>query len=318
MADDHRNRVPAAGLLRAVPALCAGRAGGSGHSANDLVHRDRHPGLQFIATEIVIAHRPPGAAPPAVVRTARLRPDHPRPRSLSDRRRLHANVRIVPSNRTRPHRRHRRVVWWRSRQRERRCQGDPGEIGANGLPSDYPPYPVVRRCLQLRGQEELANDIRLRRIGCVGPFEAVQAEGAGESQVIYLRIGRPRKRSTATRPVFVRDRLHHSRRCAGDYRRRRELRAQRDMAAIDLQQCDRHRLCSGPDRPAGEPCLRGAGRRRRHRRVRPRNRRRGRGPRSCERGPRKRESTRTWCCQEIVAICWSISGHQSARRRTAG
>jgi hypothetical protein len=75
--------------------------------------------------------------------------------------------------------------------RARRCQGDPGEIGANGLPERLP----VR--IQLSGvaysfvrQEELANDIRLRRIGCVGPFEAVQAQGAGEGQVIYLRANR--------------------------------------------------------------------------------------------------------------------------------
>ena len=39
-------------------------------------------------------------------------------------------------------------------------------------------------------QEELANDIKLRRIGCVGPFEAVQAQGAGAGQVIYLRASR--------------------------------------------------------------------------------------------------------------------------------
>src|SRR5829696_7912143 len=77
--------------------------------------------------------------------------------------------------------------------RARRCQGDPGEIGANGLPERLP----VR--IQLSGvaysfvrQEELATlqDIRLRRIGCVGPFEAVQAQGSGEGQVIYLRASR--------------------------------------------------------------------------------------------------------------------------------
>ncbi|MDF2757755.1 MAG: hypothetical protein K0S99_387, partial [Thermomicrobiales bacterium] len=77
--------------------------------------------------------------------------------------------------------------------RARRCQGDPGEIDANGLPERLPlriqlsglAYSFVR-------QEELTNlqDIRLRRIGCVGPFEAVQAQGAGEGQVIYLRASR--------------------------------------------------------------------------------------------------------------------------------
>jgi hypothetical protein len=78
-----------------------------------------------------------------------------------------------------------------SPERARRCQGDPGEIGANGLPERLP----VR--IQLSGvaysfvrQEELANDIKLRRIGCVGPFEAAQAQGAGAGQVIYLRASR--------------------------------------------------------------------------------------------------------------------------------
>src|SRR5918998_2738556 len=78
-----------------------------------------------------------------------------------------------------------------SPERARRCQGDPGEIGANGLPERLP------RRIQLSGvaygfvrQEELANDIRLRRVGCVGPFEAAQAQGAGEGQVVYLRASR--------------------------------------------------------------------------------------------------------------------------------
>jgi hypothetical protein len=75
--------------------------------------------------------------------------------------------------------------------RTRECQGDPGEIDAEGLPERLP------RRIQLSGiaysfaaQEQLTDDIRLRRIGCVGPFEAAQAQGTGNGQVIYLRLGR--------------------------------------------------------------------------------------------------------------------------------
>ena len=39
-------------------------------------------------------------------------------------------------------------------------------------------------------QQQIANDIRLRRIGCVGPFEAVNEQGAGEGRIVYLRIDR--------------------------------------------------------------------------------------------------------------------------------
>jgi hypothetical protein len=73
----------------------------------------------------------------------------------------------------------------------RDCQGDPGAIGPDGLPDRLPSR------IQLSGisysfvaQEQIANDIRLRRIGCVGPFEAVEAQGTGAGQVVYLRIGR--------------------------------------------------------------------------------------------------------------------------------
>ncbi len=151
---------------------------------------------QFIATEIVIAPTGQAPPPPAVVapppgfvqitlQTTVIIGPTPTPLP---------NVRIVPlepdaaASPTPPS-----GLQAESPARERRCQGDPGEIGANGLPERLP----LR--IQLSGiaysfveQEELANleDIRLRRIGCVGPFEAVQAQGAGEGQVIYLRIGR--------------------------------------------------------------------------------------------------------------------------------
>lgn len=76
-------------------------------------------------------------------------------------------------------------------ERQRRCQGDPGAIGANGLPERLP------ASIQLSGisyrfvnQEQLDNDITLTRLSCVGPFEAVQATGSGAAQVIYLRIDR--------------------------------------------------------------------------------------------------------------------------------
>jgi hypothetical protein len=149
---------------------------------------------QFIATQIVIAPTGQTPPPPAIIppppgfvqitlqTTVNIGPT---PTPLP-------NVRIVPlepnaaASPTPPS-----GLQAESPDRARRCQGDPGEIGANGLPERLP----VR--IQLSGvaysfvrQEELANDIRLRRIGCVGPFEAVQAQGAGEGQVIYLRASR--------------------------------------------------------------------------------------------------------------------------------
>jgi hypothetical protein len=151
---------------------------------------------QFIATQIVIAPTGQAPPPPAIVapppgfvqitlQTTVIIGPTPTPLP---------NVRIVPlepsvaTSPTPPS-----GLEASSTARERRCQGDPGEIGANGLPERLP------RRIQLSGvaygfvrQEELANlnDIRLRRIGCVGPFEAVQAQGAGEGQVIYLRADR--------------------------------------------------------------------------------------------------------------------------------
>jgi hypothetical protein len=149
---------------------------------------------QFIATQIVIAPTGQAPPPPAIVPPP---PGYvqitlqttviigPTPTPLP-------NVRIIPlepnaaASPTPPS-----GLQGESPGRARRCQGDPGEIGANGLPERLP----VR--IQLSGvaysfvrQEELANDITLRRIGCVGPFEAVQAQGAGAGQVIYLRASR--------------------------------------------------------------------------------------------------------------------------------
>ena len=48
--DDHRNGVPANWLLRAIPALCAGRAGGSGHPAATAFTVIDTRVYQFIAT----------------------------------------------------------------------------------------------------------------------------------------------------------------------------------------------------------------------------------------------------------------------------
>src|SRR5215207_1261660 len=151
---------------------------------------------QFIAIQIVIAPIGQAPPPPAVVAPP---PGYvqialqttvnigPTPTPLP-------NVRIVPlepstaASPTPPS-----GLQAEAPDRARRCQGDPGEIGANGLPERLPlriqlsgvAYSFVR-------QEELTNlqDIRLRRTGCVGPFEAVQAQGSGEGQVIYLRASR--------------------------------------------------------------------------------------------------------------------------------
>jgi hypothetical protein len=151
---------------------------------------------QFIATQIVIAPTGQAPPPPAIVPPP---PGYvqitlqttvvigPTPTPLP-------NVRIIPlepsaaESPTPPS-----GLQAESPGRARRCQGDPGEIGANGLPERLPVrIQLSGVAYSFVGQEELANlnDIRLRRIGCVGPFEAVQAQGAGEGQVIYLRAGR--------------------------------------------------------------------------------------------------------------------------------
>jgi hypothetical protein len=149
---------------------------------------------QFIATEIVIAPTGQAPPPPAVVvpppgfvqitlQTTVIVGPTPTPLP---------NVRIVPLepdpavSPTPPS-----GLVAESPAGTRRCQGDPGEIGANGLPERLPlRIQLSGVAYGFVGQEELANDIRLRRIGCVGPFEAVQAQGAGAGRVIYLRVGR--------------------------------------------------------------------------------------------------------------------------------
>ena len=75
--------------------------------------------------------------------------------------------------------------------KSRQCEGDPGQMGANGLPERLP------RRIQLSGvaygfvrKDTAGSDIKLTRIGCVGPFEAAQAEGSDLRQVIYLRSNR--------------------------------------------------------------------------------------------------------------------------------
>ena len=179
---------------------------------------------QFIATQIVIAPTGQAPPPPAVVppppgfvqitlQTTVIIGPTPTPLP---------NVRIIPlepsaaASPTPPS-----GLQAESPARAGRCQGDPGEIGANGLPERLP----VR--IQLSGvaysfvrQEELANDIKLRRIGCVGPFEAVQAQGAGAGQVIYLRASRDCAEPLPVRDrLVVRRRLHRGRRCPSDHRR---------------------------------------------------------------------------------------------------
>ncbi len=70
------------------------------------------------------------------------------------------------------------------------CQGNPGATGANGLPERLP------RRIQLSGiaysfakQETIGSDVKLTRIGCVGPFEASSAEGQDQARVLFLRFG---------------------------------------------------------------------------------------------------------------------------------
>jgi hypothetical protein len=151
---------------------------------------------QFIATEIVIAPSGQVPPPPVVVppppgfvqitlQTTVIVAPTPTPLP---------NVRIVPlepqpgatASPTPPS-----GLVAESPLRARGCQGDPGEIDANGLPERLPAR------IQLSGiaysfaaQEEITNDVRLRRIGCVGPFEAAQAQGTGDGRVVYLRLGR--------------------------------------------------------------------------------------------------------------------------------
>jgi hypothetical protein len=76
-------------------------------------------------------------------------------------------------------------------EERRRCQGDPGPIGGNGLPERLPVRVQFSGiAYNFVGTEEITNDIRLRRIGCVGPFEAVQPEGGEGGRVVYLRTDR--------------------------------------------------------------------------------------------------------------------------------
>ena len=151
---------------------------------------------QFIATEIVIA--PSGQAPPPPVvvppppgfvqitlQTTVIVGPTPTPLP---------NVRIVPlepvpgatASPSPPS-----GLVAESPLRARGCQGDPGEIDADGLPARLPSrIQLSGIAYSFAGQEEITNDIRLRRIGCVGPFEAAQAQGTGDGQVVYLRLGR--------------------------------------------------------------------------------------------------------------------------------
>lgn len=73
----------------------------------------------------------------------------------------------------------------------RDCPGDPGELGDDGLPTRLPAR------IQLSGVAyrfaetvDVGGDLQLARIGCVGPFEAAQAQGEDVLQVLYLRTSR--------------------------------------------------------------------------------------------------------------------------------
>ncbi|CAA9544653.1 MAG: hypothetical protein AVDCRST_MAG19-341 [uncultured Thermomicrobiales bacterium] len=73
----------------------------------------------------------------------------------------------------------------------RQCQGDPGQIGDNGVPERLPArIQLSGIAYSFVGAEDAGGDVRLTRIGCVGPFEADQAEGIDVRQVIFLRDGR--------------------------------------------------------------------------------------------------------------------------------
>jgi len=72
----------------------------------------------------------------------------------------------------------------------RRCQGDPGPIGSNGLPERLPSRIQLSGVAYSFAEQVTASDtLQLTRLGCVGPFEAATAAGTNVSQVIYLRIG---------------------------------------------------------------------------------------------------------------------------------
>lgn len=68
------------------------------------------------------------------------------------------------------------------------CQGDPGEIGRNGLPDRLP------RRIQLSGvayrytaEASASPDAELTRVACIGPFEALQASDVDPRQALFLR-----------------------------------------------------------------------------------------------------------------------------------
>jgi hypothetical protein len=71
---------------------------------------------------------------------------------------------------------------------ERRCLGDPGAIGTNGLPERLPSRVQLSGiAYTFAGQEQATSDRTLLHIGCVGPFEAVQAGATVPARTIYLR-----------------------------------------------------------------------------------------------------------------------------------
>jgi hypothetical protein len=71
------------------------------------------------------------------------------------------------------------------------CIGDPGQLDDNGLPERLPARVQLSGvAYAFAGREDVGGDVQLTRIGCVGPFEAAQAQGEDARQVIYLRTSR--------------------------------------------------------------------------------------------------------------------------------
>ena len=127
--------------------------------------------------------QPPSATePPAATEPAPTSPAGPTPLP---------NIRIVPLPGATPSPTPASGLVTTTRIEQRACPGSPGPIGPEGFPERLP----VRIQLSgvaygLAGQEEAVNDITFTRIGCVGPFEAVQGSGADGARVIYLRESR--------------------------------------------------------------------------------------------------------------------------------
>jgi hypothetical protein len=72
------------------------------------------------------------------------------------------------------------------------CPGNPGEIGANGLPANLPSR--IQRsgvAYSFAGAQAPDEAGALTTIGCVGPFEVATTDQAGAAEVLYLRASGP-------------------------------------------------------------------------------------------------------------------------------